>query len=176
MSNLCDNNTIQAIDLNEAIGLSLYTINSNFLALKEAFCELDTNFKVLETRNNTLKILTNSIDAQKKNVIKAKVEFDCTRKVDGALDSTDTDRFIHPDTSFNVTRVQRLSNPARYRIFFTNNLVADNYALIGTNNLSTGDAWVQPLTNGFAAAHATISILNTIGQYDHPEYVSIIIL
>lgn len=176
MSILCDDNTIQAIDLNESIGLSLYTINNNFLALKDSICQLDTNFTVLENRNTILKNLAFNLNQQKNNVIKAKVSFDCTKNVSGDIDSLDTDRFIYSDTSFNVTRVQRLSGPARYRIFFTTNLVTNNYAIIGTNAISTGDAWVQPLSNGFNSQHATISILNTEGQYDHPEHVSIIML
>jgi hypothetical protein len=178
MSTLCENNTIQPIDLNETIGLSLYTLNNNFLALKESVCDLDTTYGILEDRYFFISNLSDSLVIQQNNIIKAKVSFDCTRDTSGTVTSTTSDRLLY--SNFNVDRVQRLASPDRYRIFFKTglNLVANQYGIIGTNDLTTSqsDAWVQPLSDGYNASHATISILNTTGTYFHPEYVSIIIL
>jgi hypothetical protein len=177
MSNICNNSSIQLIDINETIGQSLYTINSNFSILKNDVCQIDTNLQLLQEQYTLTNTIANSLSAQKNNIIKGKVSFDCTRNEAGILNTSATTRYIYPGTNFNITSVERLQSPDRYRINFQIPFSGLNsYGVFGTNSLTNNDAWVQPLPNGYSSANVTISILNTTGQYDHPEYVSIIII
>lgn len=176
MSNICTNN-IQIIDLNETIGQSLYTINSNFSNLKNDICQATTNFELLQDQYTFVNSAAISLSAQKNNIIKAKVSFDCNRDQSGISNSNPTNRFIYPGTSFNVIAVQRLSNPDRYRINFQTPFTNINsYGVFGTTDITTADAWVQPLSSGYGLSNTTISILNREGISNHPNYVSIIII
>jgi hypothetical protein len=176
MSNPCNNN-IQLIDINETIGQSLYTINNNFLSLKNDICQIDTNIQSLQNQYTLINTTAKSLSAQKNNIIKAKVSFDCTKNAAGNLNSSATTRYIYPGTSYNVSSVERLQTPDRYRINFQTSFINSNsYGVIGTNSLTNNDAWIQPLPNGYGLTNTIISILNTVGLYDHPEYVSIIII
>jgi hypothetical protein len=176
MSDICNNSNIQLIDINETIGQSLYTINSNFSNLKNDICQIDTNLQLLQDQYTAINTTANSLSAQKNNIIKAKVSFDCTRNINGGISSTGL-RCIYPGTEYNVFNVIRLQTPDRYQITFQNiTLPLNSYGVFGTTSLTNNDAWVQPLSSGYGNTQATISILNKEGIYNHPEYVSIIII
>lgn len=177
MSSICNNNNVTLIDLNEAIGQSLYTLNNNFSNIKNDLCQIDTNLQTLKDLYTAVSTIANNLSAQKNNIIKARVSFDCTRNEAGLLNSSATPRFIYPNTSFNITTVQRLIAPDRYSINFqTPFLNANSYGIIGTNSLTPSDSWVQPLSGSYGTSSVSISIMNRVGTTEHPEYVSIIII
>lgn len=166
MASICDNPySIPSIDLDECIGTSLATINSNFQDLKESDC---TTFDELNRIDNNLVELSATVlelSSYAPRFPKAWAYFNGTG---GQIYS-----------SFNVAQVSSLSTGV-YALSFTTPFNDTNYALIGTcHETLTGTlfnekyVWVQPTT--FATTSANINIHNSDGHYANPTYVSIVI-
>lgn len=160
---ICDDpNAIPAIDLDECIGNSLVTLNTNFQRLREEICTNSTEISSLQvelsgitTRYNTL----TSVNATLRP--KAIVAFNGT---------TGT-----PLLSYNIGSVTR-TNIGRYTVTFSPAFTNTNYAVIGTSQetLSTSNqGWVQPTS--FTNSNVGINIRKDNGDYLDPAYISIIV-
>jgi hypothetical protein len=155
---------VQTIDLDECIGLSLATINTNYQQLLQentATCEeldlISNNLANLYTRYE-------SLTSQRRGMAKATVAFDGTGTATPSVYS-----------SFNIARVLRRSTGV-FELSYLSAFPNANYALIGTSMLTatsaTNFSWVQP-TTAFATTSATINIRDLSGTFVNPEYVSI---
>lgn len=171
MSSLCDNPfTIPAIDLDECVGTSLATINSNFQDLKENICLTYDEIERVEENLIELSALCTSLSTYFAGSPKAFVNFDAST--------------IPPTikSSLNVASVSAIGT-GMFALSFTTAFPTISYALLGTckETERIGDppgfipsyVWVQP-TN-FTTVSADINIRNEDGLFANPEYVSIII-
>ena len=164
---ICDTyNSIQTIDLDECIGLSLATINTNFRLLQEQNCLTYDDLTLIQNDLSALNLRYNALTAQRPRIAKADVAFDGTGTATPSVYS-----------SFNVARVLRRSTGV-FELSFTTAFPNISYALIGTSMLTATSAanfsWVQP-TTAFASTSATINIRDLSGTFVNPEYVSIAI-
>ena len=164
---ICDTyNSIQIIDLDECIGLSLATINTNFRLLQEQNCLTYDDLTLIQNDLSALNLRYNTLTAQRPRIAKADVAFDGTGTAVTSVYS-----------SFNVARVLRRSTGV-FELSFTTAFPNISYALIGTSMLTatsaTNFSWVQP-TTAFAPTSATINIRDLSGTFVNPEYISIAI-
>lgn len=155
---------VQAIDLDECIGLSLATINTNFQQLLQENCYTYDELELIKTDLTNLYSRYESLTAQRPRMARATVAFDGTGTAVPSVYS-----------SFNVARVLRRSTGV-FELSFTTAFPNISYALIGTSMLTATSAanfsWVQP-TTAFAPTSATINIRDLSGVFVNPEYVSI---
>lgn len=162
--NICVNpDSIGTIDLDECIGNSLVTINTNFELLKEANCLTFTEIEQKELQINTLKTEMQLLSTAIRGVPKALVSFDGTINPPNLLKKS------------KITGVDRLSAGV-FKIVFETPLPDTNYLLLGTcfETLSGSDyVWVQP-TLTQTVSSATINIRNENGVYANPNYASIL--
>lgn len=158
--------SILTIDLDECIGLSLATINTNFRLLKEQTCLTYDELQTVERELSDLYANYRALTALRINrrIAKAEVAFDGTGVAVPSVYS-----------SFNVASVRRL-NTGVFALSFTTAFPNISYALIGTSMLTATSAanfsWVQP-TTAFTPMSATINITDLSGIYVNPNYVSI---
>ena len=163
---ICSNPySIQHIELDECIGLSLATITTNYELLLQENC---STFEELERISQNITNLRNrhaSLTAQSPGLAKAVVVFDGTGTTSPSVYS-----------SFNFARVLRTSTGV-FELSFTTPFSNENYALIGTSSMTSTTAgnfsWVQP-TNSFTPTSVTINITDLSGTFVNPDYVSII--
>ena len=167
MASICDNPySIPSIDLDECIGTSLATINSNFQDLKESNCDTFDELNRIDNNLIELSAIASELSSYAPRFPKAWVYFNGTNEE------------IY--SSFNVAQVSSLSTGV-YALSFTVPFNDTNYALIGTcHETLTGSSafyekyvWVQPTT--FTTTSANINIHNSDGHYANPAYVSIVI-
>jgi hypothetical protein len=162
----CDNpNSIQLIDLDECIGLSLATINNNFKTLKDQTC-LDTEQLIRVQANfNTLYTNALSLSAKISQIPKAWVNF-----------SGSEPSII---SSYNVSQVIKIDNQVgSYSIKFITPFLNNKYAVIGTSKQSLQNGyygWVQPTTFTTLSAGINIhSITDILANRVDPDYVSVV--
>jgi hypothetical protein len=163
---LCNNPySIPEINIDEYIGTSLNTINSNFSELKTELCRLNDEYNILTPNLNNLQTSLNTLSSNVNGFAKAWVNFE------GGGSG-----FLNLISYHNVLTVSG-NNLGSYDIRFLTPLSNNNYALIGTcshnqtNNLYT---WVQT-TTGFTSASATINIRNTTGALVTADTVSVVV-
>jgi|LakMenEpi03Aug12_release.lakeMendotaPanAssembly.Ray.scaffolds.fasta_scaffold814428_1 hypothetical protein len=159
---LCNPATpIQTIDLDECIGLSLATINTNFRLLQEQNCLTYSDLITIQNDLTALNSRYNSLTALRPQIAKAVAAFNGTGT---------------PLLSYNIARITRPST-GTYSLSFTTTFPNISYALIGTSISTTTSAnnytWVQPSTTGFTTTSATINIRDLSGTFVNPDYVSI---
>lgn len=174
MSTICNNPfSIPTIDIDECIGTSLATINSNFQELKVNECLTFDEIQRIETNLIDLSSRYFSLSSYVPRISKAWVHF----SIDANTNTPDI------KTSFNVDSVTPITTGS-YAITFTEALPTSGYALIGTctetekitgtfPNQSPTYVWLQPTT--FTTTSAGINIRNVSGTFAIPEYVSIAI-
>lgn len=171
MSFLCDNPfTIPAIDIDECIGTSLATINSNFQDLKENICLTYNETQRIEQNLIELSALHAALTGYFVATPKAFVNFDAST-VPPTIKS-----------SLNIADVST-TGTGMFALSFTTAFPTISYAIIGTckETERIGNApgfipsyvWVQPTT--FTTTSADINIRNKDGLFANPEYVSIVI-
>lgn len=155
---------IQMIDLDECIGLSLATINTNFKLLKDENCSTYNELYTLHENLSSLYTKYNSLTAQRPRFVRASVAFDGTATANPSVFSR-----------FNVASVFRRSTGV-FELSFTTAFPNISYALIGTSLLTATSAnnfsYIQPSTN-FTTTSATINIRDLSGIFVNPEYVSV---
>lgn len=173
---LCDNPySIPTIDIDECIGLSLATINSNFNSLKEEYCLNNDELAVIETSFNTLSSNLISLSALSPGIAKAYVVFDGTRNVSGNYTMLGN-RFLY--SSYGIASVSS-NKTGTYSLSFTTAFPNISYALIGTSmeTLSGGRyTWLQPTT--YATTSAVINIhsdTNNTTTLANADYISVLI-
>ena len=162
---ICNNPyAVQTIDLDECIGLSLATINTNYRLLQEQNCLTYDDLVLIQKDLSALTLNYNALSALRPRIAKADVAFDGTGTATPSVYS-----------SFNIARVLRRSTGV-FELSFTTAFPNISYALIGTSMLTatsaTNFSWVMP-TTAFAPTSATINIRDLSGTFVNPEYVSI---
>jgi hypothetical protein len=164
--NICTNSEIIAtIDLDECVGQSLVTINTNFQLLKDSAC---FNFEEVEekrTQTDNLSTDVHELSSFSSNVPKAIVSFDATTDPPTILNSV----------NIKLGGVNRLSVGV-FQINFQNNFSNTDYLIIGNcSEHSSGSnyVWVQPtLTQTISTSR--INIRDENGIYANPNYVSLL--
>lgn len=175
---------VTPIKSTECIGNSLATINSNFVALKDAACD---NYSTITTLNASILDLNTkvvSLSNQVSGVAKAWVKFDGTRDSEGNISTAATNRYIY--SSYNVDYVYKATTtntPATsagdYRIYFKPGIVnTANYAVIGTSSEkkdATSYGWLQPYL--FNPNFVGIRVHSPIwpGDAADPAHVSVVV-
>jgi hypothetical protein len=159
----CDT-PIQTIDLDECIGLSLATINTNFQLLQEQNCITYNELLTLQSDLTALNTRYIELTSYRPRIAKADVAFDGTGTAVPSVYS-----------AFNISSVVRRSTGV-FELSFSTAFPNISYALIGTSMLTATSAtrlsWVMP-TTAFAPTSATINIRDLSGVFVNPEYVSI---
>jgi hypothetical protein len=155
---------IATIDLDECLGLSLATINTNFQLLKEANCFTTEELNTKQIQINEVHSRINSLSAVLFKIPKALVTFD---------------RTTDPVNIINSLRVKEVSSldTGVYRLSFDPPFNDTNYATIGTcYQLSAVSdyVWTQPTTE-VTSSSIVINIRNKDGVFVNPDYVSVTI-
>lgn len=166
MATICDNPyTIPPIDIDECVGSSLATLNSNFQELKNNTCLTFSEIEEVQSDLVELSAKYQDFISYVPSFIAAKVSFN----------GTNTSIY----TQLNVASVSALGT-GMYALSFTTAFPTSGYALIGTcqekriSGFPTNTyVWVQPTT--FTTTTAVININDEDGNFIDPEYVSIII-
>lgn len=161
---LCDDpNAIPAIDLDECIGNSLVTLNTNFQRLKEEICTNSSEISSLQVELSGLTTRYNALTS---------VNATLRPKAIVAFNNTGT-----PLLSYNIGSVTKTST-GQYRVTFSPVFTNTNYAVICTSQetLSTSiQGWARP-TTPFNNSYVDINIQqNTLNSYFDPQYVSVLI-
>lgn len=164
--NICTNSEIIAtIDLDECVGQSLVTINTNFQLLKDSAC---FNFEQAEekrTQTNNLNADVQMLSSFSSNVPKTIVSFDATTNPPTILNSV----------NIPLGGVSRLSTGV-FEINFEKHFLNTNYSIVGNcSEYSTGTnyVWVQP-TLTQTVSSSKINIRDENGNYANPNYVSLL--
>jgi hypothetical protein len=162
--------SIPVIDINECVGLSLATINSNFQDLKTESC---LTYDQLYSINSNLVALSSdflSLSALTPAIAKAWVSFDAT--------TADAQGIRSMYKSSNVFQVS--GNAAgTFKITFTNAFPnASCYAVYGTSSEAsvnnTSYTWLQPIESSFQSQSFSINIHsynNNTTSLVNPPYV-----
>lgn len=163
---ICSNPySIQHIELDECIGLSLATITTNYELLLQENCSTFEELERISQNITNLQTRYASLTAQSVGLAKATVTFDGTGIPNPTVYS-----------SFNFARISRESTGV-FLLSFLSAFPNINYALIGTSSMIATTAanftWVQP-TNSFTTTSVTINITDLSGTFVNPDYVSII--
>ena len=173
---LCDNPySIPTIDIDECIGLSLATINTNFQDLKNEYCLNDSELATIETSFNTLSSNLISLSALSPGIAKAYAVFDGTRNISGNYTMTGN-RLLY--SSYGVASVSS-NRTGTYSLSFTRPFSNTNYVLIGTSmeTMSGGRyTWLQPTT--YATTSAVINIhsdTDNVATLTNADYISVLI-
>lgn len=173
---LCDKPySIPTIDIDECIGLSLATINTNFQDLKNEYCLNDSELAIIETSFNTLSSNLISLSALSPGIAKAYVVFDGTRNTGGSY-TKNGNRFLY--SSYGVASVSS-NRTGTYSLSFTTAFPNISYALIGTSmeTISGGRyTWLQPTT--YATTSAVINIhsdTDNVATLADTDYISVLI-
>ena len=160
--NIC--NEIFTIDLDECIGTSLATINSNYLKLQQQACEDSSELSRLTQDLIALSSSYLELSAKIPSVPKAWIVFN------GNSGSNPT---VFASYNMSVSSF----GTGRYVVTYGTPFPTLSYALIGSSSSTTATSfytWLQP-TTAFSPASATINIHDHIGSFANPEYVSIAI-
>lgn len=161
---LCNNTPIQIIDLDECIGISLATINTNFKLLEEQNCLTTTELITIQNELTGLNAQYAELTSYRLGYARATAAFDGTGTAVPSVYS-----------SFNVARILRRSTGV-FELSYLSAFPNSNYALIGTSMLTATSgsnfSWVMP-TTAFAPTSATINIRDQAGVFVNPGYVSI---
>jgi hypothetical protein len=171
---LCDNPfSIPIIDIDECIGLSLATINTNFQDLKNEYCLNESELATIETSFSALSSNVISLSALTPGIAKTYVVFDGTRNTSGSYLMTGN-RLLY--SSYGVASVSS-NRTGTYSLSFTRPFSNTNYALIGTSmeTMSGGRyTWLQPTT--YATTSAIINIhsdTDNVATLANTDYISV---
>jgi predicted transcriptional regulator len=159
-----EKDAIATIDLDECLGLSLATINTNFQLLKEANCFTTEERSSKQKEITDIQLKINSLSADLLKIPKALVTFDGT---------------TNPVSVINSLRVKQVSSldTGVYRLSFDPPFNSTDYAVIGTcfSLSATSDyTWVHSTTT-VTSSSTVINIRNEDGVFINPNYVSITI-
>lgn len=168
---ICSNPySIQHIELDECIGLSLATITSNYQLLLQENCSTFEELERISQNITSLQTRYKSLTAQSVGLAKAAVAFDGTGTASPSVYS-----------SFNIARVLSASTGV-FELSFTTAFPNISYALIGTSSMVTETglfgtylAFTSVQPTAFTPTSVTINITQELsGTLVNPEYISII--
>ena len=161
--NICtDRQAIAPIDLDECLGLSLATINTNFNLLKEANCFTSEELTVKQNEINDLTTKVNSLSTDLTKVAQALVVFDGTNDPATIIKSS------------RVAKVDRLSTGV-FELSFVPSFLDTNYLIVGTcieTSTNSKYTWVAP-TATQTVSTSIVNIRNESGDFVNPNYVSV---
>lgn len=167
--NLCTYpDPVQIIDLDDYLGLSLFTINSNFEVIKDASCFLNDSYETLQQTYNTSYTTISALSSDKSRISYASVAFDCNKNAAGNPDTGNTSRFKY--ASNNISTVIKNST-GNYIINFSPVFSNDSYAVMAT----ASGSYVSPLSASFINTSIEINIRDINGNLYDSDYVSITI-
>jgi len=155
-------NAITTIDLDECVGTSLATINTNFLKLQQQACEDSTELSRLTQDLLALSSSYLELSAKAPGIPKAWIVFDGNS---GAIPTV--------FASYNMSVSS--SGTGRYAVTFGTAFPSLCYALVGSSSSTAASpfyTWLQP-TTAFTPASATINIHDLSGTFVNPEYISL---
>jgi hypothetical protein len=160
-------NAITTIDLDECVGTSLATINTNFLRLQQQACE--DNAEIFRLTQDLLELSSSYLELSSKasGIPKAWIVFNGNSGPNPIIYS-----------SYNVAQVSSIG-VGKYTITFGTPFANLNYALVGSSSWTPANppldpyyTWLQP-TTAFTPASATINIHDLSGTFVNPEYITI---
>lgn len=164
---LCnDPYAIANIDLDEYVGTSLHTINTNFVKLKDEVCRLNSEVDELRPSYSTLNAGVCALSAIRPGFARAWVRFN------GIGASSNLTRF----SSYNVASVSG-NGTGTYVLTFSPAFTGTNYAIVGTCEQSTQTnnyGWVSILSGSFTPSTVSICIRNTAGSTTTSNSISIL--
>ena len=154
-----DKESIATINLDECLGLSLATINTNFELLKEANCF--TYEEILQKQNeiNDLTTKVNSLSVDVNKIAKATVVFDGTTNPVNIINSSGIDQ------------INRLST-GEFEIIFDPGFEDINYLILAScveTNISSKYVWAAPTSQ--TPTTCTIKVRNESGNLVNPSRV-----
>lgn len=117
MSFCTDPNSIIPIDINECVGNSLTTMNTNFDILKDEVCNQYSNVLSSETEKNILTNYTSSLSSQLNLTPKCSVKFDNDSNI------------VSQEGISEVTK----QSIGIFRVYFSNNFNNTNYLTIASS-------------------------------------------
>lgn len=167
MSLCSDPYSIVNIDLDEYIGTSLYTINTNFAKLKDEVCRIDGEVGLLIPSYSTLVTQMCALSAISPGLARAWVKFN------GVGAGSNLTRF----SSYNVASVSG-NGSGTYVLTFSPAFTGTNYAVVGTceqNPQTSNYGWVSVLSGSFTTSSVTINIRNTSGSTNTSNSISILV-
>jgi hypothetical protein len=158
-----DPRAIATIDLDECLGLSLATINTNFELLKEANCLTSEEVAEKQTEIQELTTKVNSLSENLFKIAQATVSFDGTYDPANLI------------TSSRVVKVDRLSTGV-FELSFVPAFSDTNYLVLGScleTSISSKYVWVAPTLQTLSTT--TINTRNENGDFVNPNYVNVTI-
>jgi hypothetical protein len=163
---ICDlPNAITTIDLDECVGTSLATINTNFLKLQQQACEDSAELSRLTQDLLALSSSYLELSAKAAGIPKAWIVFNGDSGATPAVFA-----------SYNMANPPVSSNGnGKYIITFGTAFPSLCYALVGSSSSTAASpfyTWLQP-TTAFTPASVTINIHDLSGTFVNPEYVSL---
>jgi hypothetical protein len=165
--NLCDDPySIPVIDIDEYVGSSLFTLNTNFTKLKDEVCRLDNEAALLQPSYSTLTKGVCALTTIRPGFARAWVKFN------GVGASNNLTRF----SSYNVASVSG-NGSGTYVLTFSPSFTGTNYAVVGTCEQSTQTnnyGWVSVLSGSFTTNTVTVCIRNTAGSTTTSSSISIL--
>jgi len=160
---ICDlPNAITTIDLDECVGTSLATINTNYLKLQQQTCEDSAELSRLTQDLLALSSSYLELSAKAAGVPKAWIVFNGNSGEIPAVFA-----------SYNMS-VSSLGT-GRYAVTFGTAFPSFSYALVGSSSSTAASpfyTWLQPTTD-ITPASATINIHDLSGTFVNPEYISL---
>lgn len=160
---ICDlPNAITTIDLDECVGTSLATINTNFLKLQQQACEDSSEIFRLAQDLLALSSSYLELSAKTPGLPKAWIVFDGNSGANPTVFA-----------SYNMS-VSSFGT-GQYTVTFGTAFPSLCYALVGSSSSTAASpyyTWLQP-TTAFTPASATINIHDLSGTFVNPEYVSL---
>jgi hypothetical protein len=163
---LCnDPYSVVNIDLDEYVGTSLFTINTNFEKLKTEVCRLEGEINILEPDYLTFNTGLCALSAMRPGFAKAWVRFNGIGTGNLSVYS-----------NYNVPSVSG-SGSGSYRINFSPSFTGTNYVLVGTCDQTTQSnnyGWVSIVENSFTTNSVIINIRNTAGSITTANNINIL--
>lgn len=162
---VCDpSGAIATIDLDECIGTSLATINTNYLKLQQQACEDSTELSLLRQELLSLSSSYLELSAKAAGIPKAWINFN---------GNSGPDPTVFASYNMSVSSF----GTGQYVVTFGTPFPSLSYALVGSSSTALAGSyytWLQP-TTAFSPTSATINIHDHTGTFTNSEYVSIAI-
>ena len=157
---ICDlPNAITTIDLDECVGTSLATINTNFLKLQQQACEDSAELSRLTQDLLALSSSYLELSAKAAGIPKAWIVFNG----------------VTPTVSASYNMSVSSLGIGQYAVTFGTAFPSLCYALAGSSSSTAASpyyTWLQP-TTAFTPTSATINIHDLSGTFVNPEYISL---
>jgi hypothetical protein len=155
-------NAITIINLDDCVGTSLATINTNFLKLQQQACE--DNEELSRLTQNLVELSSSYLELSSKasGIPKAWIVFN---------GDSGPDPIVFNSYNMSVSSI----GTGQYIVTYGTPFPTLSYALVGSSSSTAAGpffTWLQP-TTAFTFASATINIHDHTGTFVNSEYVSL---